>query len=204
MAPALWRTKQFRSMVHEPLWPCCNSTTLYVWFSPWFLLSMWLVHTPLNVLHSTQLSSYVLKQLRISCFSLPPSHTHTHSHTCTHTIRPPSHMHTPTHLSTLPPITVQTKGEGLSGYYSFLSQFGCHVWIQSRAMLMFDSHTGKPSYIVCINFVIWWDCVCVWGRTWLCAHGIISIKPGWIIPKLSPNADTHIRWYSWWGCIVHP
>ena len=63
-------------------------------------------------------------------------------------------MRTPTHLSTLPPITVQTKGEGLSGYYRFLSQFGFYVWIQSRATLMFDSRTGKPSYIVCMNFVI--------------------------------------------------
>ena len=47
-----------------------------------------------------------------------------------------------------------SKGEGLSGYYRYMSRFGEYVWLQSRATLMFDSRTGKPSYIVCMNFVI--------------------------------------------------
>ena len=54
-----------------------------------------------------------------------------------------------------------TKGEGLSGYYRFMNQFGQFIWLQSRATLMFDSRTGKPSYIVCMNFVIRY--VFVWG-----------------------------------------
>jgi len=90
--------------------------------------------------------------------------THTHPLTYTHTIFPPSHMYTPSPLSTLPLITVQNKGEGLNGYYCFLSQFSFYVWIQSRATLMFDSHTGKPSYIVCMNLSLG-EIVCVKGRT---------------------------------------
>ena len=46
------------------------------------------------------------------------------------------------------------KGEGLSGYYRFMNKFGQYVWIQSRATMMFDSRTNKPSYIVCMNFII--------------------------------------------------
>ncbi|XP_011403284.1 PREDICTED: hypoxia-inducible factor 1-alpha-like [Amphimedon queenslandica] len=46
------------------------------------------------------------------------------------------------------------KGEGLSGYYRYLTKYGTFVWVQSRATMMFDSRTGKPSYIVCMNYII--------------------------------------------------
>lgn len=49
------------------------------------------------------------------------------------------------------------KGEGLSGYYRYLNKYGSFVWVQSRATMMFDSRTGKPSYIVCMNYVIRYD-----------------------------------------------
>ena len=45
-------------------------------------------------------------------------------------------------------------GEGLSGYYRMITKHGDYVWLQTRATMMFDSHTGEPSYIVCMNFVI--------------------------------------------------
>ena len=50
--------------------------------------------------------------------------------------------------------TVMTRGEGLSGYYRFLTKYGTYLWLQTRATVMHDSRTGKPSYIVCMNFVI--------------------------------------------------
>lgn len=46
------------------------------------------------------------------------------------------------------------KGESLSGYYRFLNKFGEFIWLQSRATMIFDSRTGKPSYIMSMNFVI--------------------------------------------------
>lgn len=49
---------------------------------------------------------------------------------------------------------VQARGEGLSGYYRMLTKHGDYVWLQTRATMMFDSHTGEPSYIVCMNFII--------------------------------------------------
>lgn len=45
-------------------------------------------------------------------------------------------------------------GEGLSGYFRFLTQFGLYVWVQTRGTLMHDSRTGKPTYIVCLNYII--------------------------------------------------
>ena len=47
-----------------------------------------------------------------------------------------------------------SRGEGLSAYYRFQNKFGEYIWMQSRATMMFDSRTGRPSYIVCMNFVI--------------------------------------------------
>lgn len=52
----------------------------------------------------------------------------------------------------LPP--VMTRGEGLSAYYRLQNKYGEYIWMQSRATMMFDSRTGRPSYIVCMNFVI--------------------------------------------------
>jgi hypothetical protein len=46
------------------------------------------------------------------------------------------------------------RGEGLSGYYRYMNKFGEYVWMQSRATMMFDTKSGLPSYIVCMNFVI--------------------------------------------------
>ena len=46
------------------------------------------------------------------------------------------------------------RGEGLSGYYRYINKYGLHVWMQSRGIMMFDGRTGKPSYIVCMNYVI--------------------------------------------------
>ena len=51
-------------------------------------------------------------------------------------------------------IAVMTRGEGLSSYYRFQNKFGEYIWMQSRGTMMFDSRTGRPSYIVCMNFVI--------------------------------------------------
>ena len=50
--------------------------------------------------------------------------------------------------------TVQTKGKGESGYYRFLNRFGEYIWIQSRAVVVFDSCSGKPSHMVCTSYVI--------------------------------------------------
>nr|QIA61843.1 hypoxia-inducible factor 1-alpha-like protein [Halichondria panicea] len=49
---------------------------------------------------------------------------------------------------------VMSRGEGLSGYFRFLTKHGYYVWLQTRATVMYDSRTGKPSYIVCMNFLI--------------------------------------------------
>ncbi|CAI8029661.1 Hypoxia-inducible factor 1-alpha [Geodia barretti] len=49
---------------------------------------------------------------------------------------------------------VQARGEGMSGYYRMITKHGQFVWLQTRATMMFDSHTGNPSYIVCMNFII--------------------------------------------------
>lgn len=46
------------------------------------------------------------------------------------------------------------KGEGLSGYYRFMTQRGCYVWLQSRGSLMYDSRTGKPTHLVSLNYII--------------------------------------------------
>ena len=51
-------------------------------------------------------------------------------------------------------VAVMARGEGMSGYYRFLSRFGEYIWLQTRATLMYDSRTGQPSYIVCMNFII--------------------------------------------------
>ena len=57
--------------------------------------------------------------------------------------------------SLFPPSSpVRARGEGLSGYYRMITKHGDYVWLQTRATMMFDSHTGEPSYIVCMNFVI--------------------------------------------------
>ena len=59
-----------------------------------------------------------------------------------------------------PPIflhAVQARGEGMSGYYRMITKHGQFVWLQTRATMMFDSHTGNPSYIVCMNFIIKYD-----------------------------------------------
>ena len=46
------------------------------------------------------------------------------------------------------------RGEGLSGYYRFLNKFGEYVWMQSRGVIIYDKHSGYPSYVVCVNYVI--------------------------------------------------
>ncbi|XP_065894666.1 hypoxia-inducible factor 1-alpha-like [Dysidea avara] len=46
------------------------------------------------------------------------------------------------------------RGEGVSGYYRMLNKCGQFIWCQTRAHMMFDSRSGKPSYIVCMNFII--------------------------------------------------
>ena len=51
---------------------------------------------------------------------------------------------------------VMARGEGLSGYYRWLNKFGEYIWVQSRATMMFDSRTGKPSYVVCMSYIIRW------------------------------------------------
>ena len=45
----------------------------------------------------------------------------------------------------------------MSGYYRMITKHGQFVWLQTRATMMFDSHTGNPSYIVCMNFIIKYD-----------------------------------------------
>lgn len=47
-----------------------------------------------------------------------------------------------------------SKGEGMSGYYRFLSKSGNYVWMQSRATFVYDKQTGHPLYIVCVNYVL--------------------------------------------------
>lgn len=49
---------------------------------------------------------------------------------------------------------LMTKGEGISGYYRYLTHHGNFIWMQSRATLMYDSRSGDPSHIVCVNFII--------------------------------------------------
>lgn len=49
---------------------------------------------------------------------------------------------------------VLARGESLSGYYRFMTQFGYFVWVQTRASVMYDSRTGKPSYMVFLNYII--------------------------------------------------
>ena len=42
----------------------------------------------------------------------------------------------------------------MSGYYRFMNKHGQFLWCQTRANMMFDSRSGKPSYVVCMTFVI--------------------------------------------------
>ena len=51
-------------------------------------------------------------------------------------------------------LAVMTKGEGLSGYYRYLTRHGNFIWMQSHATMIHDNRTGDPSYIVCVNFII--------------------------------------------------
>ena len=115
----------------------------------------------------------VLKTYTLTWRQSRYTHTHIHTHKYTHT----HYVHTQCtslvstdHFAALykygsvckglipppppPPPTVMTKGEGLSGYYRYLTHHGTFIWMQSRATMMYDSRTGNPSYIVCVNFII--------------------------------------------------
>nr|QHX41464.1 hypoxia-inducible factor 1-alpha-like protein [Halisarca dujardinii] len=46
------------------------------------------------------------------------------------------------------------KGEGISGYYRFVAKSGVLIWLQTRAVLVCDSLSGKPQSLMCFNFVI--------------------------------------------------
>ena len=50
--------------------------------------------------------------------------------------------------------TVLKTREGISGYYRMLNKYGGFIWCQTRAHMMFDSRTGKPSYIELYHEVI--------------------------------------------------
>ena len=89
---------------------------------------------------------------------------------------PPSLPPSPSSLPpSLPP--VRQKGESVTGYYRFLTHYGHYVWLQIRGMMMVDRRTGKPSYVVCMHFIIRYSvhvnvcvCVCVCVCVYTCVY----------------------------------
>ena len=72
-------------------------------------------------------------------------------------------------LPSLPP--VHQKGESVTGYYRFLTHYGHYVWLQTRGTMMVDRRTGKPSYVVCMHFVIRYSVhVCTYTHSATAVH----------------------------------